>query len=65
MTNDQITFRKYLLHIFVDQRHDIISSLVWISNHYYRLPYHFQSAYRALSVDERNAVIREVLMNGD
>lgn len=65
MTDDQKTFRNYLLAVFDDQCQDIIRSLVWISNHVQKLPRNVHVAYRRLSTSERNAVIREVLLNGD
>lgn len=65
MTDDQKTFRNYLLTVFEDQCQDIIRSLVWISNHVHKLPHNVHVAYHRLSSSERNAVIREVLLNGD
>jgi len=37
---------------------------VWLSNHFNTLPYHYREAYNELTSAERNAVIREVLMDG-
>lgn len=65
MTDDQKAFRNYLLTVLEDQCHDIIRSLVWISNHVHKLPRNVHVAYRRLSTPERNAVIREVLLSGD
>ncbi len=65
MTTDQKTFRRYLLTVFEDQRGDIIRAMMWMSNHFQRWPNTVRVAYHRLSISERNAVVREVLMNGD
>lgn len=65
MTQNQIKFRDYLLRIFADHRHDMISSIIWLSRHFNQLPHDVHVAYRHLSVAERNTVIREVCLMGD
>ncbi|MCT3574149.1 hypothetical protein [Levilactobacillus brevis] len=64
MTEDQIKFRNYLISIYQDQRNDMIRSIMWMANHFNRLPHEIHAAYLRLSSPERNAVIREVCMMG-
>lgn len=64
MTEDQIKFRQLLIPIYQDQRNDMIRTIVWLSNHFNKLPHEVHAAYLRLSSPERNAVIREVCMMG-
>lgn len=65
MTPDQIKFRDYLLKIFADQRRDMISSIIWLSKRFNKVPHDVHASYRRLSTAERNAVIREACLMGD
>lgn len=64
MTEDQIKFRNYLILIYQDQRNDMFRAIMWMANHFNRLPHEIHAAYLRLSSLERNAVIREVCMMG-
>ncbi|STX19336.1 hypothetical protein [Levilactobacillus brevis] len=65
MNNDQIKFRQFLIDVYQDQRNDMIRTIVWLSNHFNKLPHEVHASYLRLSSPERNAVIREVCMMGD
>ncbi|WP_076799902.1 hypothetical protein [Latilactobacillus curvatus] len=65
MTAEQETFKRFLEWSFEDHAEDIIRTIVWLNSHMIKIRREYPKeylAYKALSNQELNQVICEVLL---
>ena len=64
MTENQIKYREYLIHVFDDHNCDMEATIKWEYDHFPSMRTGVRDAHRELTIKERNEVLKEVLMEG-
>jgi len=64
MTTEQVKYRKYLIRVFEDHNCDMEATIKWVYDHFPSMQTGVRDAHKELTVQERNEVLSEVLMEG-
>lgn len=62
MTPEQIKYRNYLIAVFNDHNHDMEATIKWMYDHFPSMHTGVREAHKQLTIQQRNEVMREILM---
>lgn len=62
MTENQVALRNYLASVSERHGHDVMSAIMSLHDHISDMPWTVHIAYRKLTAEEKNMVVKELCM---